>query len=177
MTSIDRVALHQRLARGFWDGYAHAPDRKRVNYPDEWIFTEDAVAMSPSYSSGAEFPLGKFLAESGLSWSDVATIDMSMYWEHLPDLRIVTPLNCIAGEEGFAMWQRFAGTTADGRVLSFQETDIIRTDEDGRVCRWEFYFDTEFCRIVELVTGLPSPFTWDDYMTKLSSHVAATMGA
>jgi hypothetical protein len=100
-----------------------------------------------------------------------------MYWEQLPDLRIVTPFNCIVGEEGFAMWQRFAGTTADGRILSFQETDFIRTDEDGRIRRWEFYFDNDFCRLVELVTGLAAPWTWEDYMATLSSHVAATMGA
>jgi hypothetical protein len=45
---------------------------------------------------------------------DVLTPEMRMWWQHLPDFRIVISFECHAPEWGFAQYDPYAGTTAKG---------------------------------------------------------------
>ena len=66
-----------------------------------------------------------------------------MWWKHMPDYRLVSPFECVAGEWGFSSCDTYAGTLADGTVLELREWDYIWTNKDGHVTRWDWFVDPD----------------------------------
>jgi hypothetical protein len=169
--SSDRVELHRRLAKGKWEAYANALDTRRVSYPDEWIFTPDATIMCPRFNEGEPTRLADHVTPEALTLmaeipdGDILTPEMRMWWQHLPDFRLLSPFDCTAEEWGFAVHDTYAGTRADGNVLQLHEWDYIWTDQNGHICRWDWFVDSsEWNPYLELIGLEPEGLTYQSYL-------------
>ena len=74
---------------------------------------------------------------------DMLTAEWRMWWKHMPDYRLVSPFECVAGDWGFTSCDTYAGTLADGTVLELREWDYIWTNEDGHITRWDWFVDPD----------------------------------
>lgn len=177
MNAADRVALHHRLVDGFIDAFTHCVERKRVQYPDEWVLTQDAVVVSPNIGAGEPFPLGQYVADSGLTLSDIATVEWALYWRDIPDFRCVEAGTAVVDETGFAWWWKTGGTARDGRFLSFHENDFVRTNEQGHITRWEAFFDwNEMAPVMQLASGGGPGMSWWDYIAAVMAYLPHIRG-
>lgn len=51
--TLDRVALHERIAFAKWEGYAKPIERGRhVSFGEKFIWQTDSVMMSPMFNDG-----------------------------------------------------------------------------------------------------------------------------
>lgn len=166
-----RVALHEQMALAKWEGYAKALERNHVTYGDEFIYAPDAVIMCPLFNGGAAQSITDLfsneVAAAVASYApdgDILTPEWRMWWKHMPDYRLVSPFECIAGDWGFAVHDTYAGTLADGTVLELQEWDYVWTNEDGHVTRWDWFVDSgEWNPFLALIGLAPNGVTYQDY--------------
>jgi hypothetical protein len=157
--SSDRVELHRRLAKGKWEAYANALDTRRVSYPAEWIFTADATIMCPRFNEGEPTRLADHVTPEALAlMAEIPDGDILT-----PEL--VSPFDCTAEEWGFAVHDIHAGTRSDGKVLQLHEWDYIWTDENGHICRWDWFVDSnEWNPYLELIGLEPEGLTYQAYL-------------
>lgn len=82
----------------------------------------------------------------------------------MPDYRLISPFECVAGDWGFTSCDTYAGTLADGTVIRLREWDYIWTDEDGRITRWDWFVDPEPWELMMGLIGLePKGLRGQDY--------------
>lgn len=169
--SLDRLDLHRRLAKGKWEAYANAPDTGVVKYPDEWIYTPDAVIMCPRFNNGKPQRFADLATDeiiplvANLPDGDTLTAELRMWWKHMPDFRLVSPFDCTVADWGFAVTDTYAGTTANGTVLSLHEWDYIWTNEDGHITRWDWFVDSsEWNPYLDLIGLDPDELTYEGYV-------------
>jgi|KBSSwiStaDraftv2_1062776.scaffolds.fasta_scaffold20249_6 hypothetical protein len=171
MSSV-RKELHRRLARGKWEAYAKAPETRHISYPDEWVYAPEATIMCPRFNGGEPQRFADDLATdeivalvADVPDGDMLTPEIRMWWKHMPDWRLVSPFDCTATDWGFTVQDTYAGTTADGRVLSLREWDYIWTDEDGHITRWDWFVDSsEWNPYLELIGLDPQALTYQAYI-------------
>jgi hypothetical protein len=169
--TVDRVALHRRMARAKWEAYAKAPETKHVTYGDDWIYAPDAVMMCPLFNGGGAQPMAELFSDAVATAmaeyapdGDMLTPEFRMWWKYMPDFRLVSPFDCTAAEWGFAVRDIYAGTLRDGTVLELHEWDYVWTDEDGRIARWDWFVDSREWDPFLAVIGLePEGLTFQDY--------------
>lgn len=157
-----RFDLHQRLAQGFIDAYALAPERGRVVYPEEWVHAPDCKVLLNNFGltmfSGGflEVEIGALIAAAALSISDCANAEVGMWHEVLPDFRGVSAQTWL-NDEGFLVRARYEGTAADGTVYGVDELDFVWTNEAGEIVRWENWLDNdEWDAMMRFKFGKPS---------------------
>jgi hypothetical protein len=98
---------------------------------------------------------GERVVERGFVFgaTEMALRELQMYWRRIPDFG-VTDYKVFANESGWAQVLYWSGTGDDGRVYSAQEADVVTTDEDFAVTRFEVYCDAKQWRdIVAFVNG------------------------
>ncbi len=106
----DRVKLHEQIAFEKWEGYAKPIERGRyVNFGDKYIMAPDFVMMSPLFNNGVPQSITDMfsgeVAEAVAKYApdgDVLTPEWRMWWKHMPDYRLVSPFECVAGDWGFS---------------------------------------------------------------------------
>ena len=95
---------------------------------------------------------------------DMLTAEWRMWWKHMPDYRLVSPFECVAGDWGFSSCDTYAGTLPDGTRLELREWDYIWTDEKGRISRWDWFVDsTEWKSLLALIGLDPDGLTSQAY--------------
>jgi hypothetical protein len=157
MNSGERITLHRRMAESWYDGYRLFPERQELILSDEWRFTDEAVYWSPYFSGGRIHPVGKFF-KTGLTFASGGSMETSVYAAKMPDWRPVEFI-CWPSENGFAMRSRYEGHTADGVRMTAHIVNLVLTNPDGLIDRYESHLDThEFGPIAEVVLGVPGPF-------------------
>lgn len=169
--SSHRVDLHRKLARGKWEAYANAPHTGHVKYPAEWVYAPDAVVMCPRFNDGEPQRFTDLATDevvallSNVPDADMLTPEMEMWWQHMPDFRLVSPFDCTAEDWGFAVHDTYSGTTADGKVLSLHEWDYVWTDENGHITRWDWFVDSsEWNPCLDLIGLEPDGLTYQAYI-------------
>lgn len=91
-----------------WEGYAKPIERGRhVSFGDEFIWAPDSVMMSPMFNGGvpqsATDMLSAEVAAAIAKYApdgDILTPEWRMWWKHMPDYRLVSPFECVAGDWG-----------------------------------------------------------------------------
>ena len=86
--------------------------------------------------------------------------ELMMYWDYIPDFGI-KEFEVFPSEAGWAQVLYWGGTTVDGRQVSGQEADIIRTDSDLNVVRVEYYCDTRQWMELAALAQRQDPATFD----------------
>lgn len=150
------------------EGYLHAltvgPELDRLEFPPEWVVHPDAIQWLPSVNGGEEHQLGKYLRDNNLTHSERGTAEFRKIWKHVPDWGTVAHGTPIVDGGGFAVWHRLEGAAPDGTKYGLTEFDIVRTDADDAIVRYEAMFDmTEFTPLLALVAGLSADMSWDDW--------------
>lgn len=149
--SSDRVALNEEIAFQKWEGYAKPIDRGRhVSFGEKFVFAADYVMMSPHFNDGAPQTASEMFSDEVAAAmakyapdGDMLTAEWRMWWKHMPDYRLVSPFECVAGEWGFSSCDTYAGTLPDGTVLKLREWDYIWVNEKGEVTRWDWFVDPD----------------------------------
>jgi hypothetical protein len=169
---VDRTALHEKIAFEKWEGYAKAIERGRhVTFGDRFVWAPDSVMMSPLFNDGVpQSASDMFSAEVATAVAqyapdgDILTPEWRMWWKHMPDYRLVSPFDCVAGEWGFTSCDTYAGTLPDGTALELREWDYIWTDADGRIARWDWFVDSgDWARLLALIGLEPRGLRGQDY--------------
>jgi len=170
--SSDRVALNEEIAFQKWEGYSKPIDRGRhVDFGEKFVFATDYVMMSPHFNDGTpQSAADMFSDEVAAAMAkyapdgDMLTAEWRMWWKHMPDYRLVSPFECVAGECGFTSSDTYAGTLADGSVLQLREWDYIWVNEDGKVTRWDWFVDPDkWEQLLGLVGLEPKGLTSQQY--------------
>jgi len=158
----DRVALNEKIAFEKWEGYAKPIERGRhVDFGESFVFAPDYTMMSPHFNNGARQTAQDLFSDDVAAAmseyapdGDMLTPEWRMWWKHLPDYRLVSPFECVAGEWGFSSCDTYAGTLPDGSVLELREWDYLWTNEDGHVSRWDWFVDASGWRQLLSLVGL-----------------------
>lgn len=169
--TVDRVALHQRMAHAKWEAYAKVTETNYVTYGDEWIYAPDAVMMCPLFNEGVAQSMADLASDQVLAAmakhapdGDMLTPEFRMWWKYMPDFRLVTPFDCIAAEWGFALRDTYAGTLPDGTVLKLHEWDYVWTDDEGHITRWDWFVDSrEWYPCLDVIGLDPDGLTYQTY--------------
>lgn len=169
--TVDRVALHRRMAYAKWEAYTKAPETNHVTYGDEWIYAPDAVMMCPLFNGGVAQSMADLFSDEVAAAmancapdGDMLTPEFRMWWKHMPDFRLVTPFDCFAAEWGFAVRDTYAGTLADGTVLELHEWDYVWTNKEGHIKRWDWFVDSrEWYPFLALIGLDPKELTYQGY--------------
>lgn len=170
--SSDRTALNEEIAFQKWEGYAKPIDRGRhVNFGEKFVFATDYVMMSPHFNDGARQSAAEMFSDEVAAAmatyapdGDMLTAEWRMWWKHMPDYRLVSPFECVAGDWGFSSCDTYAGTLADGTVLELREWDYIWVNEDGQVTRWDWFVDSDKWEQLLALIGLdPRGLTSQEY--------------
>jgi hypothetical protein len=169
--TVDRAALHRRMAYAKWEAYATAPETNHVTYGDEWIYAPHAVMMCPLFNNGVEQPMADLFSDEVASAmakyapdGDMLTAEFRMWWKHMPDFRLVSPFDCVAADWGFAVRDTYAGTLPDGTVLELHEWDYVWTNEDGHITRWDWFVDSsEWYPLLAIIGVDPKDLTFQGY--------------
>jgi hypothetical protein len=177
MDAAERIALHDRLSAGYIDAYVNQLERGMVQYPSEWKYSDDAVHFMPFFE-GAEIPIGQLMKEQGARLDSIhegVTMESRMYWRVYPDYRGVEGWGA-SHENGFVQWIRFEGTDIDtGDRVSFTALDVVSTNADGEITRWETHVDPdEFGPACERATGVAGvaerrSITFTEYYTAITT--------
>jgi hypothetical protein len=88
--------------------------------------------------------LGERVIESGFSFgaTESALKELQLYWQKIPDFG-VKDAKVFSSETGWAQVLYWGGTTDDGLPVSAEEVDIVTTDEDFDIVRYEIYSDAK----------------------------------
>jgi hypothetical protein len=70
--------------------------------------------------------------------------ELQMYWKRIPDFG-VKRYEIFPSETGWAQILYWSGTGEDGVRYEAEESDIVRTDDDGNIARFEIYSDAGQC--------------------------------
>ena len=168
----DRVKLHEQIAFEKWEGYAKPIERGRhVNFGDKYTMAPDFVMMSPLFNNGVPQSITDMfsgeVAEAVAKYApdgDVLTPEWRMWWKHMPDYRLVSPFECVAGDWGFSSCDTYAGTFPDGTRFELREYDYLWINEDGHITRWDWFVDSaEWARLLSLVGLDPNGLTCQAY--------------
>ena len=82
--------------------------------------------------------------------TETALRELQLYWKRIPTS--VMDAKVFASETGWAQVLYWGGTADDGREFHAQEVDVITTDDDFAVTRYEIYSDAKQWRdIVKFV--------------------------
>ena len=168
----DRVALHEKIAFEKWEGYAKPIDRGRhVTFGENYIMAPDFVMMSPLFNDGVpQSTADMFSGEVAAAMAkyapdgDMLTAEWRMWWKHMPDYRLVSPFECVAGDWGFSSCDTYAGTLPDGTTLELREWDYLWINEDGHITRWDWFVDSAvWAKLLSLVDLDPVGLTGQAY--------------
>lgn len=141
MTSEARSVRNRQLCDGYVRALAIAPEIGRVEFPADWVVGPDTIQWLPAAMGTGEHQLGVHLAEQGVTHSERGTAEFQKFWKLMPDFGLVAHGEPIVGDSGFAVWIRLEGTTADGTKVGLWEFDLVHTDQDGVITRYEAMFD------------------------------------
>ena len=170
----DRKTRNERIAFEKWEGYAKPIDRGRhVDFGESFAFASDYVMMSPMFNDGAPQTAAEMFSDEVAAAmakyapdGDMLTAEWRMWWKHMPDYRLVSPFECVAGDWGFTSCDTYAGTLADGSVLELREWDYIWINEDGHVTRWDWFVESDkWDRLMGLIGLDPKGLTSQEYTT------------
>ena len=105
--------------------------------------------VTPTEPSGAPTvfftpQMGEREVERGMAFGATETSlrELQLYWKRIPDFG-VKDTKVFASENGWAQVLYWSGTADDGRVFDAQEVDVVTTDEDFHVTRYEIYSDAK----------------------------------
>jgi hypothetical protein len=169
MTPQERVAGHRRLAAGYLRALADAPKLGRIEFPPEWVIRPGTVQWLPSAMGAEGHDLGSTLAEKGITHGERGTAEFQKFWTRMPDFGLVAHGEPIVDETGFAVWIRLEGTTADGTKHGAWEFDIVRTDGEGTITRYEAMLDMgELRSLLALVAETSGEESLDEIRAKLA---------
>ena len=116
---------------------------------------------------------GESILESGGHFADNALPlrELQLYWQRIPDFGIQR-YDIFASETGWAQVLYWGGTGEDGTVFNAEEVDIMKTDENSRVTRFEIYSDAKQWRQLVAYVHNADPETWQDgnYMELIGAH-------
>ena len=108
--------------------------------------TPTVVQHDPSGKPAAFFTpqLGESVIENGFAFggTESALKELQLYWRRIPDFG-VKDAKVFPSETGWAQVLYWGGTADDGRVISAQEVDVVTTDDDYDVTRFEIYSDAK----------------------------------
>ena len=88
--------------------------------------------------------LGEHVVEEGMAFGATETSlrELQMYWKRIPDFG-VKDTKVFPSETGWAQVLYWSGTGDDGTVIDAQEVDVITTDDEFDVTRFEIYSDAK----------------------------------
>ncbi len=106
---------------------------------------------------------GESIMEGGAHFADNALPlrELELYWKRIPDFG-VKRYDIFASESGWAQVLYWGGTGEDGTVFNAEEVDVMKTDEDFRVTRFEIYSDAKQWRQLVAYVHHADPETWVD---------------
>jgi hypothetical protein len=156
MDASERLALHQRMADGYFDAYANFNERNgRVLFPDDWSFAEEMVYFSPFFTGGRDYVMGRQLS-AGLDWNDSASKEASVYSAALPGWRATSHKTWVS-TNGFAIRTNFAGQSRDGQKYEWLSVELIDTNDEGQIVHNDCYLEG-FGAVTYLAFGVAGPF-------------------
>lgn len=116
---------------------------------------------------------GESILENGGHFADPALPlrELELYWQRIPDFGIQR-YDIFANDTGWAQVLYWGGTGEDGTVFHAEEVDIMKTDETGRVHRFEIYSDAKQWRQLVAYVHHADPESWVDgnYMALIGAH-------
>lgn len=103
---------------------------------------EPAPEQKPARSVAFYTPqLGESeLDRTPMSGGEMSLRELEMYWKRIPDFGI-KDYEIFPSEAGWAQVLYWRGTGEDGQEYLAEEVDIVRTDDDFNVTRFEIYSD------------------------------------
>ena len=84
----------------------------------------------------------KEVEHTPMSGGEGSLKELRMYWKRIPDFGI-KEYEIFASENGWAQVLYWRGTGDDGTELSAEEVDIVRTDDEFDITRFEIYSDAK----------------------------------
>ncbi len=107
------------------------------------------VVYTPQYGENA-------VDASPLGASDGALRELRMFWKRIPGFGI-KEYEIFPSETGWAQVTHWRGTGEDGNEYLGQEVDIVHTDDDLDVTRFEIYSDSkQWMKLVEYANDKPA---------------------
>lgn len=163
----ERIELHRRMALAYYGAYQGRDVQDGQTYA-EWRFAPEAVYWSP-YFGTEEIEL----ATHPVSVQQSATMEAVAYGVRFTDWGPAS-FECWPAEDGFAMKTRFEGHTRDGVLMGFFAYGFVRTDDQGRIVRWETHVSRDYDDFLDVAIGVHGPFQGkaDDYLAALSRTLA-----
>ena len=108
--------------------------------------TPTVTVQNPNGKPTAFFTpqLGEHLVEEGMAFGATETSlrELQLYWKRIPDFG-VKDTKVFPSETGWAQVLYWGGTADDGQIIDAQEVNVITTDEDFAVTRFEIYSDAK----------------------------------
>lgn len=116
---------------------------------------------------------GESVMENGGHFADNALPlrELQLYWKRIPDFG-VKRYEIFTNESGWSQTLYWGGTGEDGRVFNAEEVDIVKTDENFRVTRFEIYSDAKQWRQLVAYVQNADPDTYVDgnYMELIGAN-------
>ena len=79
--------------------------------------------------------------------------ELKMFWQRIPDFGVKS-YDVFANEKGWAQVLYWSGTGDDGNTYSAEEVDVVHTDDEFNITRFEIYSDsTQWTKVVEYTNG------------------------
>lgn len=106
---------------------------------------------------------GESIMEGGAHFADNALPlrELELYWKRIPDFGIKR-YDIFTSDSGWSQVLYWGGTGEDGTVFNAEEVDIMKTDENFRVTRFEIYSDAKQWRQLVAYVHHADPETWID---------------
>ncbi len=113
--------------------------------------------------------LGEHVIADGFSFgaTEGGLRELQMFWQKFPDFG-VKEAKVFASESGWAQVLYWAGTAEDGSPVSAQEVDVVTTDDDFDVVRYEIYSEsTQWQKLMAVVRqGQSADLSYGDLMAQ-----------
>ena len=119
---------HQELTRAHVEGRTPTPTDDRP--------ARKVIFFTPQ-SGEREVDWG-----GGMRSNRTSIRELEMYWQRIPDFGIER-FRIYPSETGWVQVVYWGGTSEDGRHHRREEVDVVDTDEDGNVIRWEAHSDKQ----------------------------------
>ena len=106
---------------------------------------------------------GNSVMQNGGHFADAAMPlrELQLYWKRIPDFGIQR-YEIFTSEAGWSQTLYWGGTGEDGQVFNAEEVDIVKTDENFRVTRFEIYSDAKQWRQLVAYVQHMDPETYVD---------------
>lgn len=148
------AARNLALAERWYDGYHHMAERQHLVGPF------DPADFAPEWVMSSGWG-GDHAMTSEVDWSAIGDREHHKIWQRIPDYRM-DHFAAWPTDDGCAWRWRVGGTSVDGAAYEFWEQVFVRTNDEGKIVRLEFFDDWKgFPQTLGHITGLPLDVLWD----------------